>query len=268
MLKQRPGRKIAAKAPRGENAGVETAKQPRRRQGKGPVAPPRAQAPRPPIELRRDDSGAGDLLAALPIAVYRTDADGWIDCFNAVAARLWGGPPQAEASRWCGAWRLYRPDGRAIAPEDSPTAIALRDGSPSRGVETLIERPDGTRITVLNYPTPLRDVAGRIVGAINALADVEDRKSAATEARRLAAIVEGSEDAIISKTLDGVVTSWNPGATRIFGFTAEEMVGQPIARIIPLEAREEEMRILARLAQGERIDHFDTVRVARDGRPI
>ncbi|MGA2041877.1 MAG: PAS domain S-box protein [Roseiarcus sp.] len=271
MLKQRPAGTIAGETPRGKAAIDEPVKLPRRREGKGPVAPASAQEPRPnqaPIKSGRDDSGDGGLLAALPIAVYRTDADGWIECFNPAAAQLWGRPPQAEGSRWCGAWRLYRPDGRAIAPEDSPTAIALRDGAPSRGIETLIERPDGTRVTVLNYPTPLRDASGRIVGAINALADVDDRNGAATEAQRLAAIVEGSEDAIISKGLDGVVTSWNPGATRIFGYTAQEMVGQPIARIVPLEAQEEEKRMLVRLAQGERIDHFDTVRVARDGRRI
>ena len=81
----------------------------------------------------------------------------------------------------------------------------------------------------------------------------------------LAAIVDCSDDAIISKTLEGIITSWNSGAERLFGYTAKEAVGQPISMVIPLERRDEETRILARLSQGERIDHFDTVRVRKDG---
>src|SRR5580692_11371084 len=81
----------------------------------------------------------------------------------------------------------------------------------------------------------------------------------------LAAIVDSSDDAIISKTLEGIITSWNSGAERLFGYTAKEAVGQPISMVIPLERRDEETRILARLSQGERIDHFDTVRVRKDG---
>jgi len=81
----------------------------------------------------------------------------------------------------------------------------------------------------------------------------------------LASIVDSSDDAIVSKTLDGVITSWNGGAERLFGYTAKEAVGQPITMIIPLDRRDEETRILARLRQGERIDHFDTIRLRKDG---
>jgi PAS domain S-box-containing protein len=81
----------------------------------------------------------------------------------------------------------------------------------------------------------------------------------------LASIVDSSDDAIVSKTLDGVITSWNGGAERLFGYTAKEAVGQPISMIIPLDRRDEETRILARIRDGERIDHFDTIRVRKDG---
>ena len=83
-----------------------------------------------------------------------------------------------------------------------------------------------------------------------------DHPGAFAEAERLAAIVEGSDDAIISKTLDGVIATWNAGATRIFGYTAEEMIGRPIATIIPLDLLDEERDIIARLKRGERIEHF------------
>jgi PAS domain S-box-containing protein len=81
----------------------------------------------------------------------------------------------------------------------------------------------------------------------------------------LASIVDSSDDAIISKTLEGVITSWNTGAERLFGYTAEEAIGRHISMIIPLDRRDEETRILARLSQGERIDHFDTIRMRKDG---
>jgi PAS domain S-box-containing protein len=88
------------------------------------------------------------------------------------------------------------------------------------------------------------------------------------EAERLAAIVEGSDDAIIAKTLDGIVTSWNAGATRIFGYAAEEMIGRPIKDIIPLDLRDEEHEIIAKLRRGEHIAHFDTIRLAKDARRV
>jgi len=81
----------------------------------------------------------------------------------------------------------------------------------------------------------------------------------------LASIVDSSDDAIVSKTLKGVITSWNAGAEQLFGYTAKEAIGQPISMIIPLDRRDEEARILARISQGERIDHFDTIRVRKDG---
>src|SRR5687767_397543 len=85
---------------------------------------------------------------------------------------------------------------------------------------------------------------------------------------RLAAIVESSDDAIVSKSLDGVIRTWNKGAQHIFGWTADEVVGKPITIIIPADRLHEEPRILARIRAGERVDHFETVRVTKDGRPV
>src|SRR5258708_34109378 len=96
--------------------------------------------------------------------------------------------------------------------------------------------------------------------------DTTERYSAAVlESAQLAAIVSSSDDAIVSKTLDGMVTSWNAGATNILGYEADEMIGQPITRIIPPELHEEEKQILARLHRGERIQHYETIRLAKDG---
>src|SRR5664279_2706785 len=92
--------------------------------------------------------------------------------------------------------------------------------------------------------------------------------SASLMARRLAAIVDSSDDAIIGKALDGIVTSWNPAAERIFGYRADEMIGQPLTRIFPGDRLDEERDILARIAAGEQVVHFETIRLRRDGTPI
>jgi PAS domain S-box-containing protein len=98
--------------------------------------------------------------------------------------------------------------------------------------------------------------------------DVTARKGAEEASQRLAAIVESSDDAIVSKDLDGIVTSWNPAAERMFGFTAQEMIGRPITTIIPPELRDDEVKILATIARGERIEHFETVRVKKNGESL
>jgi len=207
------------------------------------------------------------LLEALPVAIYTTDAEGRITFYNSAAAQLWGREPE-PGSRWCGSWRLFWPDGRPMAHEDCPMAVTLREGEAVRGRNAILERPDGSRIAFMPYPTLLRDAAGAVTGAINLLMDVNAQQDAELQAARLAAIVEGSDDAIISKDLDGRVTSWNASATRIFGYTPDEMIGQSITHLIPPELRAEEVEILAKLGRGERIDHFETVRVAKDGRRL
>jgi PAS domain S-box-containing protein len=209
-----------------------------------------------------------ELLEALPVAVYTTDAEGRITFYNRAAAELWGHHPERGSSQWCGSWRLYWPDGRPLPRGECPMAIALKEGREVRGVEAIAERPDGTRVRFMPYPTPLRDTSGRLVGAINLLMDMTERHDADLESARLAAIVVSSDDAIISKTIEGRITSWNAGATRIFGYEASEMIGEPILRLIPPELHHEEKEILARLQRGERIEHYETVRVAKDGRRV
>ena len=205
-----------------------------------------------------------DLLEALPVALYTTDAEGHITFFNQAAADMWGHRPPL-GSLWCGSWRMYWPDGRPLPHDECPMAVTLKEGYPVRGVEAVAERPDGTRVPFRPYPTPLKDKSGRVIGALNVLIDLSDQKA---DQARLAAIVTSSDDAIISKTLDGKVTSWNAAATRIFGYESDEMIGQHITKVIPPELHDEEKQILAKLRRGERIDHYETERVAKDGHRI
>src|SRR5256885_15549110 len=104
-----------------------------------------------------------------------------------------------------------------------------------------------------------------MAGAVNMLVDISSQKSAEMASRHLAAIVESSEDAIISKNLDGVIQTWNAAAERMFGYTAPEIVGRSVLTLIPRERHHEEDEILGRLRRGERIEHFETVRRAKDG---
>ena len=106
-----------------------------------------------------------------------------------------------------------------------------------------------------------RRVPSRMLGT---LMDITDRQVMEEKVARMAAIVRFSDDAIISKTLDGIVTSWNDAAQRMFGYTAREMIGQEVARLIPPELSEEEPKILALLKSGKRVDHFETQRVTKD----
>ncbi len=205
------------------------------------------------------------LLESLPSAVYTTDAEGRVTFYNRAAVDLSGREPELGADRWCVTWRLYHPDGSPMPHDRCPMAVALREKRPVRGAEAIAERPDGTRVTILPYPTPLFDEDGELVSAINMLVDIGDRKRADEYANRLASIVEFSDDAIISKDLKGVINSWNAGAQRLFGYTAEEAIGKPITVLIPPERRDEEPGILDRIRRGERIDHYETVRMRKDG---
>lgn len=117
-----------------------------------------------------------DLIQALPAAIYTCDRDGLIETFNASAVELWGVAPELGKTRWCGARRILRPDGSPLAPDTCPMAVTLREGKAVRGVEIIVERPDGSRRHVITYPELLHDEAGKVVGAVNMLADITDRR--------------------------------------------------------------------------------------------
>lgn len=364
-------------------------------------------------------------VEALPAAVYITDAEGRITFYNDAAAALWGHRPPLGDGRWCGSWRLYWPDGTPMAHDQCPMAQAIKQNRPITGLDAIAERPDGSRVHFMPYPMPLHDATGALVGAVNILVDVTERRWAearvrqsetryrgifegarvalweqdfspvvalldhlrrqgvgdlrshfrahpdelaaaiasvrivdvnsyaleifeaddkqellsslarifvpATESifveelvtlfegrrhfegetvlrtlkgrqldamltiafggeqceqtlvslvdvsaikagqraieeeRRLASIIESSDDAIISKDLDGIITSWNRGAERLYGYTAAEAIGQSVMILIPPDRADEEPGIIQRIRRGERIDHYETVRRRKDG---
>ena len=219
-------------------------------------------------KVREAEKWYRELIDALPVAVYTTDAAGRITHHNQEAARFAGREVDPGKDQWCVTHRLYRPDGTFLPFEECPMAVALRTGQPVRGVEAIAERPDGTRAYFMPYPTPLKDDSGAVVGGINVLVDITHRKQGEEVRARLAAIVESSDDAIVSKNLDGVIQSWNAGAERALGYTAEEAIGRPIAMLIPEGHDDEEPSILSRIRRGERIEHYETVRRRKDGSSV
>ena len=331
-----------------------------------------------------------EMMEILPVAVYATDAEGRLTYCNAAAVKLSGRVPELGTDQWCVTWKIFLPDGTHLPHDQCPMAVALKGGEVPNGIECIAERPDGTRFWFTPSPAVLRNAEGRIVGGINVLFDITDRKIAEIEAtenfraivaatpecvkivasdgtllfmnapglvmvgarspedvigksvydliapayhetfrdfhrrvclgkdgslefdiiglhgeRRhmethaaplrhtdgtivhlaithditerkraehdallLGAIVDSSDDAIISKNLDATITSWNKSAERLFGYTASETIGQPVTILIPPDRLDEEPQILDRLKHGERVDHFETIRKTKDGRLI
>jgi PAS domain S-box-containing protein len=206
-----------------------------------------------------------ELVNALPAAIYTTDPSGRITYYNEAAAALWGCRPDLGNSDWCGSWRLFWPDGRVMPHEQCPMATAVKKQQAIRGLEAIAERPDGTRVPFLPFPTPIFNASGVFVGAVNMLVDITERKRAEEATQRLASIVDSSDDAIISKDLDGIISSWNNAASRLFGYEAAEVIGKPVTILIPQDRRDEELFILQQIRRGERIDHYETVRRRKDG---
>jgi PAS domain S-box-containing protein len=136
-------------------------------------------------KLQESEQRLQELLAAIPAAIYTTDADGKITYFNEAAVELAGRTPTLGSDEWCVTWKLYHPDGTPMPHDMCPMAVALKEGRPIRNAEALAERPDGTRVPFIPFPTPLRDVSGKVVGAINMLVDINERKQAETQQRLL-----------------------------------------------------------------------------------
>lgn len=119
-----------------------------------------------------------EMFDVLPAAIYTADAEGRITFFNRAAADLWGATPEIGSSLWCGSWKLYRPDGSALAHDQCPMSVAIHERRPVRDIEVIIERPDGSRVAILPHPTPLYDAAGGFIGAVNMLVDITHQKVA------------------------------------------------------------------------------------------
>ncbi|MXV16492.1 PAS domain S-box protein [Hufsiella ginkgonis] len=136
------------------------------------------------------------------------------------------------------------------------------------GEQFSVERKSATGEIFMVHMVPLKNEVNEVYAGLIIALDISEIKAAEEKSAKLAAIIHTSDDAIISKTLEGIITSWNHSAERIFGYTEQEMIGQSILKLIPTDRHEEEPRIIGRLKRGERVEHFETKRITRDGREI
>lgn len=189
-----------------------------------------------------------------------TDLQSTITFWNAAAERLYGIPSAGAVGKPI---LIITPPDRV--DEEANIIRRIKAGETIHDFVTLRRRHDGVDIAVLLTITPIRGADGSTAGTLRIARDVSGRDLAQRAARRLAAIVESSDDAIASKDLNGIVMSWNQAAERMFGYSAAEMVGASIRKIIPKEREGEEDNALERIRRGERVEHFETIRQRKDG---
>jgi PAS domain S-box-containing protein len=211
--------------------------------------------------------GQQALLAAIvntsEDAIVSKTLQGIITSWNQSAERLFGYAPSEIIGRHIS---VLIPPSR-LSEED--TIIGrITQGKTVSHFETVRLTKDGREIHISLSVSPVRDSAGNIIGASKIVRDISDRKKAEERQSILASIVDTSDDTILSKTLDGTITSWNKAAERMFGYTAAEAVGRHISMLIPPARLQEEEYIISQIAQSKKVDHFETVRVTKWGNEV
>jgi len=214
-------------------------------------------------ELKRQRKWFETVLASIGDGVITADCDGKVTLLNPVAEQLTGwSSAEAKGHSLEEIFHIVNEDTRAEV--ENPALRALQ-----RGVifglanHTLLINREGAEIAIDDSGAPIKS-SGELLGAVLVFRDITERRRAEQARALLAGIVDSSDDAIISKSLEGIITSWNKAAERMFGWTADEAIGNSILMIIPPELRDEESMILGRLRQGQRIDHFETIRITKD----
>jgi PAS domain S-box-containing protein len=195
------------------------------------------------------------LFEGVADAILVMDASGHVREVNAATLELLGYARDDVIGRH---WRDFVGDERWTEGDEPWT-----ESIPEWRGEVAVRRKDGTNVPVECRTTAVELASGKAY--LSVLRDVSERRQAQIDRQRLAAIVKYSEDAIIGKTLDGTITSWNRAAERLYGYTAAEIIGRPIATIVPAEKRDELADLMAQLARGERIAQHETERVRKDG---
>ena len=200
------------------------------------------------------------VVESLDDAIVSKDLNGTIRTWNRAAERMFG---YAESEMIGRSIRTIIPADRQ--GEEDDVLARIRAGQTVAHFETVRRRKDGSLIPISLTVSPIRDDAGNVIGASKIARDISERIRADFAARRLAAVVASSDDAIVTKNLDSIITSWNPAAERIFGYTEAEAIGRSIRMLIPPELQDEEDTVLAKIRAGEMVDHYETIRRRKDG---
>lgn len=225
--------------------------------------------------LRKHSEWLRITLSSIGDAVITSDADDRITFMNGVAESLTGwSQDEALGCRLPDVFRIIDEESRR--PIETPTLRALREGTTGRlAHHTVLIAKDGSERPIGERAAPIRDEQGHVSGCVLIFRDISERRRAERDLaersvaeRFLSALVDSSDDAIISKSLDGIILTWNASAERLFGYSAEQAVGRHISFLFPADRANEEDHIIARLRAGERVNHFDTVRLRSNGEPV
>ena len=212
------------------------------------------------LEMRKLQAHLAAIVESSDDAIISKDLNGIVRSWNRGAEKLFGYKGEEIIGRHIS--MLAAPDRMGEIP-DILSRVAR--GERIDHYETRRKTKDGRILTVSLSVSPIYDAAGRVIAAAKVARDITGQKRLSELQERLAAIVESSEDAIVSKDLTGQIQSWNRGAEQLFGYTADEVIGKPITIIIPPDRLHEELDILGRLQRGERVEHFETIRRHKDG---
>jgi PAS domain S-box-containing protein len=224
------------------------------------IAATRATIGDPNVQRESAQSFLAAIIASSDDAIISKDLNGIIRSWNAGARRIFG----YEADEIVGRSVLILiPE--ELHHEEDFILSRIRAGERVDHFETVRLRKNGERVFISVTVSPIKDDSGTIIGASKIARDISERLRADESRSRLAALVDSADDAIISKDLNGTITSWNNGARRLFGYEPEEMVGQSILRLFPEDLRHEEDEILAKLRAGEKIEHYETTRIGKSG---
>jgi PAS domain S-box-containing protein len=200
------------------------------------------------------------IIASSDDAIVSKTLDGIITSWNPAAERLFGYSAQEAIGQHI---TLIIPVERH--PEEVEILAKLRAGQHIEHFETIRQRKDGRRIEVSLSISPVKDRTGKVIGAAKIARDLSERRQAERARLHLAALVESADTSIIGKTSEGIITSWNLAAQRLYGYSTQEAVGQPITLIFPVDRQQESATIMHRIRRGERVELYETIRQRKDG---
>jgi PAS domain S-box-containing protein len=220
------------------------------------------------VDIENHNTQFKSLIEDSPLAVYTTNEHGHLAFYNRAAVHILGRTPVLGEDVWHTFLRVYYPDGRPMEISNSPMARCIANIERFENMEIVIERADNSFKRLLVFSIPTYNLENQFSGTHNTFIDITEKTSYETKQSVLSAIVESSDDAVISKDLNGIILSWNQGAERIFGYHEKEMIGKPVSLLIPKARLKEEDNILSQIRIGNRVKHFETIRVSKTGRMI
>lgn len=203
-----------------------------------------------------------------PLAFYATDSEGLLTYFNGSAVKLFGQIPEPGSEMKIHSWKLFYSDGTPMPIEESPMTKCLLEGKAYENSKMAVEGTDGNVSQLLVFSRPIFTAQGKVKGSHHTMVDITAHHKTDLKQETLSAIVESSDDAVISKDLNGCIISWNRGAQKIFGYTEAEIIGRTTRILIPENRLHDEELLLNKTRKGEGVDHFETIRKHKNGQEI